>query len=353
MTKREEFTTVAIYSKTGDGVETINFQMLASLANAARRCDIDLNSVMQELRLEIDMSGDPRKRMSLACFDSLFKAVNARKPSRHFPLIFGDSFNFDGLPELATFVTSASTPQEAMRVLDWSPKLLHPNLHFQFFNLGSEAALEIKVPDPDGIHQDLPGFVEAAMSAVLKFIHLLSPGSHLIKRIEFRHSPLADESDYRDALKTEVLFGQVANRLVVDSSALDMPLPGGIPSAHLKAQAVILNRLLPDVEEQTLSKQIRRMLKSRLSLLSESMDSVSESLNLHPRTLQRKLKVEGTSYAALLGEVRHELACEMLKGSVMDIETIAANLGYSDRRSFTSAFVTWQGISPREYRNQQ
>jgi len=43
----------------------------------------------------------------------------------------------------------------------------------------------------------------------------------------------------------------------------------------------------------------------------------------------------------------------MLKGSVMDIETIAANLGYSDRRSFTSAFVTWQGISPREYRNQQ
>ena len=352
MTKREEFTTVAIYSKTGDGVETINFQMLASLANAARRCDIDLNSVMQELRLEIDMSGDPRKRMSLACFDSLFKAVNAREPSRHFPLIFGDSFNFDGLPELATFVTSASTPQEAMQVLDWSPKLLHPNLHFRFFNLGSEAALEIKVPDPDGIHQDLPGFVEAAMSAVLKFIHLLSPGSHLIKRIEFRHSPLADESAYRDTLKTEVLFGQVANRLVVDSSALDMPLPGGIPSAHLKAQAVILNRLLPDVEEQTLSKQIRRMMKSRLSLLSESMDSVSESLNLHPRTLQRKLKLEGTSYAALLGEVRHELACEMLKGSVMDIETIAANLGYSDRRSFTSAFVTWQGISPREYRNQ-
>lgn len=344
---------MAIYSKTGDGVETINFQMLASLANAARRCDIDLNSVMQELRLEIDMSGDPRKRMSLACFDSLFKAVNAREPSRHFPLIFGDSFNFDGLPELATFVTSASTPQEAMQVLDWSPKLLHPNLHFRFFNLGSEAALEIKVPDPDGIHQDLPGFVEAAMSAVLKFIHLLSPGSHLIKRIEFRHSPLADESAYRDTLKTEVLFGQVANRLVVDSSALDMPLPGGIPSAHLKAQAVILNRLLPDVEEQTLSKQIRRMLKSRLSLLSESMDSVSESLNLHPRTLQRKLKLEGTSYAALLGEVRHELACEMLKGSVMDIETIAANLGYSDRRSFTSAFVTWQGISPREYRNQQ
>lgn len=333
-------------------METINFQMLASLANAARRCDIDLNSVMQELKLEIDMSGDPRRRISLSCFSSLFSAVEARKPSQHFPLVFGDSFNFDGLPELATFVTSASTPQEAMRVLDWSPKLLHPNLHFITLDLGDEAALEIKVPDPEGVNEDLPGFVEAAMSAVLKFIHLLSPGSHLIKRIEFRHAPLTQESAYLNVLKTTVLFEQANNRLVVDSSALDLPLPGGIPSAHHKAQAVILNRLLPDVEEQTLEKQIKRLLKSRLSMLSEPIQTIAEVLHMHPRTLQRRLKSEGKSYAEILGAVRHELACEMLKGSVLDIETIAANLGYSDRRSFTSAFLKWQGMSPREFRNQ-
>lgn len=334
-------------------METINFQMLASLANAARRCDIDLNSVMQELQLEIDMSGDPRRRMSLSCFNSLFNAVNSRKPTHHFPLVFGDSFNFDGLPELATFVTSASTPQEAMRVLDWSPKLLHPSLYFKTLNIGTELILEVQVIDPAGLHQDLPGFVEVALSAVLKFIRLLSPHSQLIKRIELKHLPMADTEEYQALLKTTVLFGQGHNRLVVDSSALDLPLPGGIPSAHHKAQAVILNRLLPDVEEQTLDRQIRRLLKSRLSLLGAPIDRISETLQVHPRTLQRRLKTEGKSYADILGEVRHELACEMLKGSVMDIETIAANLGYSDRRSFTSAFMKWQGVSPREFRNQQ
>lgn len=334
-------------------METINFQMLASLANAARRCDIDLNSVMQELKLEIDMSGDPRRRMSLACFDSLFKAVEVRGPTHHFPLVFGDSFNFDGLPELATFVTSASTPQEAMRVLDWSPKLLHPNLYFKTLNLGPELALEVTVPDPAGVHADLPGFVEATLSAVLKFIRLLSPHEQLLKRIEFKHAPLAAAARYHALLKTEVLFQQAHNRLVVDSLALELPLPGGIPSAHHKAQAVILNRLLPDVQEQTLEKQIRRLMKSRLSMLGESIETIGELLHIHPRTLQRKLKSEGKSYAEILGEVRHELACEMLSGSVLDIETIAANLGYSDRRSFTSAFVKWQGVSPREYRNQQ
>ena len=326
--------------------------MLVSLANAARRCDIDMNSVMQELKLEIDMTGNPRRRMSLSCFDSLFKAVDSRKPTHHFPLVFGDSFNFDGLPELATFVTSASTPHEAMRVLDWSNKLLHPNLFFSTLQVGGEMALEVKVLDPEGLHNDLPGFVESTVSAVLKFIRLLSSGEHVVKRVEFRHSPLAIVSEYQSLLGTEVLFNQTGNRLVADAAVLDMPLPGGIPQAHQQAQAVILNRLLPELKEQTLNMQIRRLLKSRLSLLGEPIDRISESLNLQPRTLQRKLNIEGFSYANIVKEVRHELACEMLRGSVMDIETVAANLGYSDRRSFTSAFMKWQGVSPREYRNQ-
>jgi AraC-like DNA-binding protein len=334
----------------GGAVETINFQMLASLANAARRCGIDLNSVLQELKLEVDMSGDPRKRMSLACLHSLFKSVSARQPSQHFPLVFGDSFNFDGLPELATFVTSASTPQEAMQVLDWSPRLLHPNLNFKTVKTPHELALEIAVPDPAGVNTDLPGFVEATVSAVLKFIRLLSPHEQLIRRVEFRHQPMADFAQYEALLDTTVLFGKDRNRIVVDASALEKPLPGGIPSAHLKAQAVILNRLLVDVDEQTLEVRIRRLLTSRLSLLAEPLEGIAELLKIHPRTLQRRLKTEGKSYGEILSQV-HGLALELLKGSVMDIETIASQLGYSDRRSFTSAFVKWEGMSPREYRN--
>ncbi|HEX4878482.1 MAG TPA: AraC family transcriptional regulator ligand-binding domain-containing protein [Limnobacter sp.] len=332
-------------------METINFRMLASLANASRRCDIDLNEVMQALKLDIDMSGDPKRRMSLECFNRLFEAVNARKPSHHFPLVFGDSFNFDGLPELATFVTSASTPQEAMRVLEWSPKLLHPNLTFNPVQCNGELALEVCVTDPFGLHSDLPGFVEATMAAVLKFMRLLSPHEHLMKRLEFRHAPLADVQEYTDLLKTSVLFQCPANRLVVDAMALDLPFPGGIPSAHLQAQAVILNRLLPEVDDQLLRKQLRHMLKSRLSLLAEPLERIAGMLNMHPRTMQRRLKEEGTSFGDLLAQVRHELACEMLSKSVLDIETIASNLGYSDRRSFTSAFIKWQGVTPREFRN--
>ncbi|HEX4855215.1 MAG TPA: helix-turn-helix domain-containing protein [Limnobacter sp.] len=332
-------------------METINFQMLASLANASRRCSVDLNSVLQELKLEVDMSGDPRKRMSLSSFNALFIAVKARNPSQHFPLVFGDSFNFDGLPELATFVTSASTPQEAMQVLDWSPRLLHPNLHFTTVRSADETALEIQVPDSMGLHADLPGFVESAVSAVLKFVRLLSPNEQVVRRVEFKHQAQADLQQYHDLLKTSVLFNRGGNRLVVDSSALEKPLPGGIPSAHRKAQAVIMNRLLVDVDSQNLETRIRRLLTSRLSLLAEPMETIAGLLTMHPRTLQRRLKEEGASFGDIVNKVRHGLALELLRGSVMDIETIASQLGYSDRRSFTSAFVKWQGMTPRDYRS--
>ncbi|WP_370263182.1 helix-turn-helix domain-containing protein [Limnobacter sp.] len=332
-------------------METINFRLLASLANAARRCNVDLNEVMQALKLDIDMSGDPKRRMSLECFGRLFSEVELHKPTLHFPLVFGDSFNFDGLPELATFVTSASTPQQAMQVLDWSSKLLHPNLFFSTCKQGDELTLEIRVEDPRGVHKDQPGFVEATVAALLKFMRLLSPHEYLLKRVVFRHAPMASIEAYAELLKTEVVFEQDINGLVLDAAALDLPFPGGIPSAHLQAQAVILNRLLPEVEDHTLSKKLRSLLKSRLSLLAAPMETLADELHIHPRTLQRRLKEEGTSYAALLGAVRRDLACEMLSNSVLPIETIALNLGYSDRRSFTSAFIKWQGITPREFRS--
>lgn len=331
-------------------METINFQMLASMANAARRCDIDLNEVMQALKLDIDMTGDPRRRMSLPCFRALFEQVQMRNPRLHFPLVFGDSFNFDGLPELATFVTSASTPQEAMRVLEWSPKLLHPTLYFTPGNDGEFVTLVIDVRDPTGQHSNLPGFVEATTASVLKFVRLLSPMAHMVDRVEFQHSPLTEPAMYEELLNTRVLFNRPVNRILVDAKAMDAPLPGGIPSAHLKAQAVILSRLLPQVEEQTLNRQIERLMKSRLSLLSAPLEAIASEINLHPRTLQRRLKDEGVSFGDVLVRVRHELACEMLTGSVMDIETIADKLGFSDRRSFTSAFQRWEGVSPREFR---
>ena len=68
------------------------------------------------------------------------------------------------------------------------------------------------------------------------------------------------------------------------------------------------------------------------------------------RTLQLKLKEEGTSFRKLQDEVRKELAIGYLKDGNDSICEIALLLGFSDQSAFQHAFKRWTGKTPGEYR---
>jgi len=207
------------------------------------------------------------------------------------------------------------------------------------------------VRDPLGRLDDLPCMVEMTAAAVAQMCDLILPGAPVLQHMAFKHAACAQQAVYEAYFGCPVQFGQAYNRMVFSASFFDRPLPGGLPVAHQKAEQLIVNRLLVQAPWGVLSNQVAVLLRSQLSLLSEPIDTVASHMSMHPRTLQRKLKLEGTHFANLQARVRHQLACEMLSGSVLDIESISIKLGYSDRRSFTNAFVKWQGQTPREFRN--
>ncbi|MFD2400258.1 helix-turn-helix transcriptional regulator [Prauserella oleivorans] len=68
------------------------------------------------------------------------------------------------------------------------------------------------------------------------------------------------------------------------------------------------------------------------------------------RTLRRKLAAEGTSYRALVDEVRETVAEDLLATPALSVEQIAHRLGYSEASSFIHAFTRWKGVPPREFR---
>lgn len=92
----------------------------------------------------------------------------------------------------------------------------------------------------------------------------------------------------------------------------------------------------------------------RLALLEQRPTIVwmARRLGLTPRTLQRKLHEEGSSFEALR---EHELmrhAARLLEGSALSISEIAFELGYSGSAQFTRAAVRWAGAPPRAWRQQ-
>jgi AraC-like DNA-binding protein len=78
--------------------------------------------------------------------------------------------------------------------------------------------------------------------------------------------------------------------------------------------------------------------------------TLAKKLGISARSLQRRLKSEGTSHRMLLAKARANAACSLLKSSDLTIDAVAKRVGFSERRAFERAFRRWTGHTPASYR---
>jgi AraC-like DNA-binding protein len=99
-----------------------------------------------------------------------------------------------------------------------------------------------------------------------------------------------------------------------------------------------------------LSAQVRHLLRPLLLTGHMRMADVAERLGMHPRTMRRRLRAEGTTFEAIRNEVRQVAARELLRLGDLSIADISATLDYSTPSSFVHAFRRWCGTSPGLWR---
>lgn len=77
---------------------------------------------------------------------------------------------------------------------------------------------------------------------------------------------------------------------------------------------------------------------------------LAAALAMHERTLQRRLKAEGTSFEVIRDDVRRELAQAYLAQRNIPLAHVAEMLGYAEASAFTRACQRWFGQAPRDVR---
>ncbi len=117
---------------------------------------------------------------------------------------------------------------------------------------------------------------------------------------------------------------------------------------YLEQHAETTLRSLP--AQRSTTRRTRSAIWRQLREGDPTLDGVSRELNVSPRTLQRRLADEGTSFSELLGELRRSLATSLLRDRDLGIHEIAFLLGYSEPSAFYRAFRRWQEVSPSTYR---
>lgn len=81
-----------------------------------------------------------------------------------------------------------------------------------------------------------------------------------------------------------------------------------------------------------------------------SQANVARELGISVATLQRRLAMCGTTFRQLSKDVRSEQLASLLVTSG-DLEDIAVEIGFSDRRSLTRACSDWFGMTPSKFRD--
>lgn len=96
--------------------------------------------------------------------------------------------------------------------------------------------------------------------------------------------------------------------------------------------------------------RVRRFLAEMLGDGAPSLGAIAQRLHMSPRTLQRRLELDGTSFHVLAGDVRRERALAYLADPKLPLAEVAFLLGFSAPSAFHRAFRKWTGRTPLQHR---
>lgn len=331
--------------------QAIPFITLPNWVKAAALCGFNIQPIFDELGIETDLLNLEQATISSVLLDQVMEACVARSRQRHFPFVLGETFAFEYLPDIETFLTTSPSLREASKVFRWVHELINPLIDVRIEEQGEIAWLVLR--GAVGSRDAKPYFVETLFASIIKFGRLLAPQLEEVASLHLRYPAPSYASVYGEYFRLPVHFDAGRHALKLPSASLDAPRSGAIPGLHEQAVRRVEQRMASLPRRGGLIAAVEAQLEQEPQLLGLGIERVAQRLGLHARSLQRRLREEGEAYSELQDRVRYRLALRDLKDATLDLETIAERLGFSDRRSFTRAFVRWSGMTPSRSRPSQ
>ncbi|MCB2059213.1 MAG: AraC family transcriptional regulator ligand-binding domain-containing protein [Novosphingobium sp.] len=194
-----------------------------------------------------------------------------------------------------------------------------------------------------------------AMEQILLIGHLeameLTGGYARARRVHFRHQPVSASRDYRRYFGCEVRFGEPADGLVFSERDLACPIADPDADAFADVTAYIdrhFTRHRPPLHAET-----RGVIMRRLASGQCTNEAVAGELNLHLRTLHRRLRAEGTSFQQVKDEVRRDVMLYYVRQTTLDFARISEMLGFAEQSIMTRRCNRWFSMSPTRLREEE
>jgi len=285
----------------------------------------------------------PDNRVPYAAFVDVLARGAALTGCDHFGLLAGRIFHLSELGVVGELVRNAATVGRALEAMT-----VHQHLN-------SEAGLVFLLKRGDYVdfgyamyHSVIAGashMYDASLATGMNVMTELCGPTWKPYEVFLPHARPRDIAQHRAFFKVVPRFDAEFCALRFPARDLARVIAGANPQSHQRAEYAARTTGTPDFLQQVYRGLRRLMLENR-----HSGDDLARVLAMHRRTLNRRLKAEGTTFQRVLDDVRFEVARDLLSNSNVHLDDIAATLGYAAVTPFMRTFRRWSGTTPGLWR---
>jgi len=208
----------------------------------------------------------------------------------------------------------------------------------------AELRIDLVLPRPPVLRQ----VTDQSLATVHRILQFLAGERYALKAVTLTHRPLAPLTTYRAFFAAPVRPDQSFAGLHVSPQTLAVKLQAVNESLRRMAMSYLAQQF--GEPGQTLAMQVRTAIRRTLGSPLGCRPAIAELLNMHPRTLQRRLEAEATTFEALRDEVCKQTALRYLRETQVPLSQLAGLLGLSEQSALTRSCRRWFDAPPSQLR---
>lgn len=320
---------------------------IVPIAQAMRQLGHDAMAVVAEVGIDLAKAANPDWRVSHRDFNSLLGRCVQISGDEAFGLLAAEQLQPQVLHSLGLAWLASDTVYDGLLRLERFGRLVSTGLELELRDEGP--LLELCLAHSAAIEDAVPATRDYAAGVIIRMCRL-TLGEFLAPVMIHLDRPRPGNPErWEYLLASRVEFDCERSRISWYRADIMEPLVTGDPAlARINDEhtAAYLDTFLA----RSTSREVVDKIVEKLPDGPPNQQLIASALHVSNRTLQRKLKEEGTSFMDLLQDTRMQLARKYLRSPGRSVVETAYLLGFSEPSTFSRAFKRWTGMAPAEYR---
>ena len=261
----------------------------------------------------------------------------------HFGLLIGQRWSLSHFGAIGQLMKNSCSVGEALQTLAVYQRLNSDAGAAFVLEHGTSMCLGYTIYRAAVPHHDQ--IYDLTVAFICNILRELCGSRWTASEVFFSRAEPGDREIYRQHFRAPLRFDHTYSAVRFDAYWQERAISGACPDRH---QA--LTEALEAGDSSRFIAQLHRSLRLLLLTGKHSGCDLAQTLSMHRRTLNRRLKAQGTTFQRVLDEVRFEVARALLENTRAPISEVAAALCYSEVSAFMHAFRRWTGTTPAQWR---